>query len=206
MHGARPPSGTSPRDDLNANPRTSREAPCNPGTSAPWWIHRNRCPLHEMSCTSRHRRDVTPSCANPPTPSARSASDRGTPNGRLEDRPMNDPYLRGSAGLDRIQPSRTRRTRHEQVVEPGRACPEITPCSFNRERHCGAGGEFRRQLRAHVGIAGADEKRGQILQRRVVTDDHRATDVAVEELQPTQQYVGAGVVEGPFRLDPGMRR
>ena len=45
--GPGPRSGTSPRDDLNATPRTSREAPCNPGTSAPWWIQGNRRPLHE---------------------------------------------------------------------------------------------------------------------------------------------------------------
>jgi hypothetical protein len=36
-----------PQRRSQRHPRTNREAPCKPGTSAPWWAYRNRCPLHE---------------------------------------------------------------------------------------------------------------------------------------------------------------
>ena len=113
-----------------------------------------------------------------------------------------DPRIEAS----RSQPSRSRPTRHEQVVEPGPARPQVTPCPVKRERHCRAGRKLRRQLCASVGIAGANEKHGQILHRWVMADDHRTTDVAADELQPTQKSLGTRVVDRSFYLDPRMLR
>ena len=52
------------------------------------------------------------------------------------------------------------------------------------------------------GMAGTDKKQGQILHRRVVADDQRATDVTVDELEPPQESVGTRVVDRLLRLDP----
>jgi hypothetical protein len=56
-------------------------------------------------------------------------------------------------------------------------------------------GELRCQLRAQSGIAGADEEQGEILDTRVVADEHGAANLTVEVVQQPQQGVGVRQVD-----------
>jgi hypothetical protein len=67
-----------------------------------------------------------------------------------------------------------------RASSPGSVCAELVPSTVDGERHHGAGGELRRELRAQLGVARAHEEQGEILDARVVADEHRAADLAVE--------------------------
>jgi hypothetical protein len=89
--------------------------------------------------------------------------------------------------------SRPRRAGHEQRIDTGSPRGEGRPCAVERERHQSAGGELRRELCAEPGVARTREERGEILEARVVADEHRAADLGVEGAQ--QGHKGVGVRE-----------